>query len=223
MIEIKICGLTNLDDAVHAAEYGADAVGFIFHRYSPRYIPPDSAKEIIRMLPDHIVKIGVFVNQTEREVKRTVNLCALDLIQLHGDESPQYCSRFPSEILLKAVSAGKIQGTSGLELYPVKAFVMDAHDPIRYGGTGKTADWKLAAGIRDLYPLILAGGLDENNIMEAVRCVRPHAVDINSGIEIKPGKKDHDRMRKIIEMAKNVEKSFDGTLFGKLNRTGSAG
>jgi phosphoribosylanthranilate isomerase len=217
MIEIKICGLTNLDDAVHAAEYGADAVGFIFHQCSPRYISPDSAKAIIQMLPDNIVKVGVFVNQTEREVKHTVNFCGLDLIQLHGDESPQYCSCFPSEILLKAVSAGRIQGTTGLELYPVKAFVMDAHDPIRYGGTGKKADWALAAGIREMYPLILAGGLHENNIMEAVRCVRPHAVDVNSGIEVKPGEKNHDRMRKIIEMVKKIEGLFDGALFGKLN------
>ena len=196
--EIKICGITRLEDALCAAACGADAVGFIFHKASPRYIAPERAKAIIAQLPKGISKVGVFVNSKREEVERTVEACGLDLIQLHGDESPAYCRLFPPERVIKAVSPGTVEELRRLDVYNVRVFLIDARDACRYGGTGKRADWNLAAALKKTHPLILAGGLDAENIRAALAAVVPHAVDINSGCEIAPGIKDHDRMRRII-------------------------
>jgi phosphoribosylanthranilate isomerase len=200
MTEIKICGITNVDDALCAAESGADAVGFIFHPASPRYIVPERAKEIVAALPRGIATVGVFVNREAEEVARTVEDCGLDLIQLHGDESPEYCRRFPPERIIKAVFPRTPKDLRALAAYRVRAFLVDFRDEDRYGGTGKRADWGLAARLRESRPLILAGGLDAENIGEALAAVAPHAVDINSGCERAPGIKDHDRIRRIIGM-----------------------
>jgi phosphoribosylanthranilate isomerase len=223
MTEIKICGITRLEDALCAAECGADAVGFIFHPASPRYIAPERAGEIIAQLPGEITKVGVFVNREEKEVKRTMGACSLDLIQLHGDEPPAYCRLFPSERVIKAVSPRAPEELGELGEYRVRAFLVDARDAGRYGGTGKRSDWKLAAELGKLYPLILAGGLDEGNIAEAIAAVAPRAVDINSGCERAPGIKDHDRLRRIIKMTRDMtqgtvrRKGFPGPniIFGK--------
>jgi len=198
MTEIKICGITRLEDALCAADCGTDAVGFIFHKASPRYIAPERAREIIAQLPGKITKVGVFVNREAKEVERTMEACGLDLIQLHGDESPEYCRRFPHERVIKAVFLRTPGDLRSLGAYEVRAFLADARDAGRYGGTGKRPDWELAAKLRKSHPLILAGGLDAGNIAEALAAVSPHAVDINSGCERAPGIKDHDRMRRII-------------------------
>ena len=203
MTQIKICGITNLEDALCAAACGADAVGFIFHPPSPRYITPKQAREIITMLPRNIVKVGVFVNRDAGEVAQTFEDCGLDLIQLHGDESPEYCRRFPPERVIKAVFPQTSEEPGALVAYDVRAFLMDVREADRYGGTGKQADWKFAARLGKVYPLILAGGLSSENIGEALAAVAPGAVDINSGIEKSPGIKDHDRMRRIIGMIRN--------------------
>jgi phosphoribosylanthranilate isomerase len=200
MTEIKICGITRLEDALCAAESGADAVGFIFHPASPRYITPERAKAIIARLPGRIATVGVFVNRKAEEVERTAETGGLDLIQLHGDESAAYCRRFPPERIIKAVSPRTPDDLRRLEDYQVRAFLVDARDPGRYGGTGKRADWALAAKLGEAHPLILAGGLDVGNIAKALAAVAPRAVDINSGCELAPGVKDHGRMRRIIGM-----------------------
>ena len=200
MTEIKICGITRLEDALCAAECGADAVGFIFHPASPRYVTAEGAKAIIARLPAGIVKVGVFVNRPAGEVERTAETCGLDLVQIHGDESPAYCRHFPPGRVIKAVSPRKSDELRRLADYEVRAFLVDARDLGRYGGTGKRADWELAAKLGESYPLILAGGLDAGNIAEALATVAPRAVDINSGCELAPGIKDHDRMRRIVGM-----------------------
>jgi phosphoribosylanthranilate isomerase len=204
MTEIKICGITRLEDALCAAESGADAIGFIFHPASPRYIAPERAREIIAQLPGKIAKAGVFVNREAEEVKRTMEACGLDLIQLHGDESPAYCRLFPSERVIKAVFLQTPEELGTLGAYKVRAFLVDARDAGRYGGTGKRADWALAAKLGERHPLILAGGLAEENIETALAAVAPHGIDINSGCELAPGIKDHDRLRRIVGMIRRA-------------------
>jgi phosphoribosylanthranilate isomerase len=213
---IKICGITRLEDALCAAACGADAVGFIFHEASPRYITPERAKAIIAQLPAGIVKVGVFVNREAEEVKRTVDTCGLDLIQLHGDESPAYCRRFPPERIIKAVSPRMAEELWTLDIYEVRAFLVDARDDGRYGGTGKQADWNIAASIGKTHTLILAGGLNAENIEAALASVAPQAVDINSGCELTPGIKDHRSMRHIIRMIRGTTR---GTIHGMAQET----
>lgn len=208
MTGIKICGITNREDALCAAASGADAVGFIFHEASSRYITPQRAREITAVLPYGIVRIGVFVNGEEEVVRRTAGSCGLDMIQLHGDESPEYCRRFPPGAIIKAVFPGKPE--EWFDDYRVRAFLVDSRRPGRYGGTGEKADWGLAARVARRYPLILAGGLNGENITDALTQVEPGAVDINSGIEISPGIKDHERMKRIIAIIKNRDSAVSG-------------
>jgi len=209
MTEIKICGITRIDDALCAAACGADAVGFIFHKSSPRCVAPERAKKIIAVLPPGITTVGVFVNREAEEVAQTVENCGLDLIQLHGDESPEYCRRFSPERVIKAVFPRTPEDLRALDAYDVRAFLVDAREADRYGGTGKRADWGLAARLGKSHPLILAGGLCIENIGKALSAVAPGAVDINSGCERAPGIKDHDRIRRIIEIirARGVRRS----------------
>jgi phosphoribosylanthranilate isomerase len=200
MIRVKICGITNIGDACWAAECGADALGFIFYPKSPRYVAPERAKEILQKVPGSIGRVGVFVNQEIDVVKEIVGFCGLHLIQLHGDESSQYCSQFPRSSLIKTVSHWAEEDIQKLDDYSVRAILVDAHEPGRYGGTGEESDWALALKVKKKHPLILAGGLDKENIERAIETVRPCAVDINSGVEISPGKKDRYRIREIMEI-----------------------
>ena len=204
MTEIKICGITNLEDASFAVECGADALGFNFYPKSPRYGAPESAKEIIEKIPDGITKVGVFVNHDALEVKKIVDYCGLDLVQLHGDESPEYCRQLPSSLLIKAFSPRGEGDLRTLSSYPVKAILVDAYDPVRYGGTGKRSDWRLAVKVKETHPLIIAGGLNADNIREVIEIVSPHAVDINSGAESSPGRKDPEKVRKIVEIVRRI-------------------
>jgi phosphoribosylanthranilate isomerase len=213
MTQVKICGITRIEDALCAAESGADAVGFIFHEASPRYIAPRRVKEIIAALPAELVKVGVFVNRNAEEVVQIGEDCGLDLIQLHGDESPEYCRRFPPERVIKAVFPRTPEDLRALGAYDVLAFLADFREAGRYGGTGKRADWELAARLAKVRPLILAGGLGIENIGEALSAVEPCAVDVNSGIEKAPGIKDHDRMKRIIDLIRNQEKGGQLPIF----------
>ena len=203
MTEIKICGITNKEDAIFIAACGADALGFIFYPPSPRYISPEKARAIIAYLPPEVVKVGVFVNHDFKEVERIRQYCGLDLIQLHGDETPDYCRRFVSSLLIKALSPQNDAGLDALDRYEVRAVLVDARDKGRYGGTGIKSNWDIAVKVKKTHSLILSGGLKEENITEAIARVSPQAVDINSGIESAPGKKDHGKLRNIIEIIRN--------------------
>lgn len=215
MTEIKICGITNLEDARRAFECGADALGFIFHPGSPRYLTPGAARKIIQGLPADVAKIGVFVNREHHVVKGMADFCGLDLIQLHGDEPPENCRYFSPWSLIKAVSRWKEADLHRLKEYPVKAFLVDARDEERYGGTGLKADWALAKKIGEIKPLILAGGLNAENIGEAIETVAPDAVDISSGVEIRPGKKDPGKVKEIIEIVRAMDRKSRAPIFGK--------
>ena len=215
MTQIKICGITNIDDALCAAACGADAIGFIFHPPSPRYIAAERAKEIIAALPVGIATVGVFVNREAEEVAQTVEDCGIDLIQLHGDESPEYCRRFPPERVIKAVFLRTPEDLRALDAYDVRAFLADFREAGRYGGTGKRADCGLAARLGKIHPLILAGGLCIENIGEALAAVAPEAVDINSGCERTPGIKDHDRIKRIISLIRSQKKGGQLPIFAR--------
>ena len=217
MTEIKICGMTNIDDATNAAECGADALGFIFYRKSPRYITPEVAREIIRNLSHSVCKVGVFVDHDVDKIKEIVEFCGLDLIQLHGSESPQYCRQFPESSLIKAIA----EQTPHLFEYPVGAILLDAYHPKLYGGTGKKSDWDLAVKIKENHALVLSGGLRLENIREALKTVLPDAVDINSGVELSPGRKDPEKVKKIIEIVKQTESMAKDTVFKKWSAVSS--
>ncbi|MGD1152593.1 MAG: phosphoribosylanthranilate isomerase [Syntrophales bacterium] len=198
-MEIKICGITNMEDAVMAFAYGADALGFIFYEKSPRYVSPETAMRIIRNLPDDISKVGVFVNHDIHAVRQIYEFCGLDLIQLHGDESPDYCREFSQSILIKAISPRNEEDLGIVKRYGVKAVIIDARDSGLYGGTGKKSNWELAAKLKEMHLLVLSGGLNAGNILEGIRTVSPHAVDVNSGVELSPGKKDPKQVQSMIE------------------------
>ncbi len=205
MTEIKICGMTRGEDALFAVSCGVDALGFIFYAPSPRYVTPEAARLIISALPIEVIKVGVFVNQDAREVRQIFDFCSLDLIQLHGDETPDYCGNFLPTQLIKAVSLNSEADLVTLATYPVRALLVDSRTAAYYGGTGMRANWELAARVRQSYGLVLSGGLSENNIAAALAEVSPPAVDINSGVESSPGRKDHEKVRRIVEMIRSKD------------------
>jgi phosphoribosylanthranilate isomerase len=203
MIQTKICGITNVEDALCAVQCGAAAVGFIFYPPSPRYVHPEAARVIIDRLPKNLVKVGVFVNETAEEVKRIFEYCRLDIIQFQGDESPDECSQFPKGRVIKALELKSEEDLNKAAAYPVAAILVDSRSAGLYGGTGKTSNWEMARRISQ--PLILAGGLKEENILEAMRFVTPAALDINSGVESTPGRKDHAKIARIMQMINTSE------------------
>ena len=203
-MEIKICGITNHEDAISACLSCADAIGFIFYRKSPRYVTPECVRDMIKRLPRDISKVGVFVNHDARDVREILTFCGLNMVQLHGEESSEYCRQFASSILIKAISPRSDDDPVLLQTFPVKAVLLDSSETGRHGGPGKPSNWNLGTRVKEKYPLILAGGLNINNIREAMKTVLPHAVDVNSGVEVFPGKKDPEKMKQIIETVHEV-------------------
>lgn len=205
--KVKICGLTNLDDALAAAEAGADAVGFVLYRKSPRYVELDTVRAIVRALPPLVLPVGVFVNENVETVRDTIDACGLALAQLHGDESSSYCELLGRPVLkalrakdrISALAVAEYQGRAG-----VRGFVLDACSSQAYGGTGLLADWNLAAALAKTCPILLAGGLTPENVADAIRTVRPYGVDVSSGVETSPGKKDHGRLRAFVQAVRLV-------------------
>ena len=212
MTQVKICGITNKEDALFAAGCGAAALGFIFYPPSPRYIKPVDARKIISVLSDELVKVGVFVNEKSEEIKRVMKYCALDMIQLHGDESPEFCRAFPASRVIKAVELKNDDDLNRALDYDVAALLVDSRHAGLYGGTGKKANWKLACRTKNKKPLILSGGLNEGNIAEALQMVAPAALDINSGIESEPGKKDHAKLARIFNIIQAADIASDSSL-----------
>jgi phosphoribosylanthranilate isomerase len=204
MTQVKICGITNEEDALCAAGCGTDALGFIFYPPSARYIAPADALRIIKQLPTHIARVGVFVNEDAENVKRTAELCGLDFIQLHGDESIEYCLGFVPEMIIKAVELRDENDLRNAVRYNAAAILVDSRAPGLYGGTGKKSNWELAVQLRTEKPLILSGGLNENNVGEALEKVAPLVLDISSGVEIRPGKKDHQKLVRIFDVIQHA-------------------
>jgi phosphoribosylanthranilate isomerase len=212
VIQVKICGITNKEDALCATGCGAAALGFIFYPPSPRYIKPEDARKIISGLPKEVVNVGLFVNEKVDEIKRVMKYCGLDMIQLHGDESPEFCREFPAFQVIKAVELKNDDDLNHAYSYEVAAILVDSRYAGLYGGTGRKANWKLACRTKNKKPLILSGGLHENNIAEALQTVAPAAVDINSGVEFEPGNKDHAKLARIFEIIRAKDTAPDNAL-----------
>ncbi|MCG8605720.1 phosphoribosylanthranilate isomerase [bacterium] len=196
--------MTNREDAVLASNLGADALGFIFYPKSPRYIEPAMALEIMRSLPPFITKVGVVVNMPMDELHRLTESLPLNLLQLHGDEDPGYC-KWLSLHYLKVFRVGPDFDVSALDDYDASGFLLDTFHADHYGGTGETFDWQIAKTAARKARIVLSGGLTSRNVSEALNTVRPYAVDVCSGVEAKPGKKDSERMRQFFEKVREFE------------------
>ena len=200
---VKICGITNLDDAHHAAACGADALGFVFYPGSPRFVDPDQARRIIAELPPLVTAVGLFVNAPSTRIREMVEFCGLNTVQLHGEEEPGQCYYPPCRVIKALRLRGDMQA-SQFAAYTVSALLLDAFVPNTFGGTGHRCDWVQAATVASQHRVILAGGLNPENVAEAVRQVRPYGVDVSSGVEEKPGQKDPEKVARFIRMAKEA-------------------
>lgn len=205
-VKVKVCGITNLEDAKASVDAGCDALGFVFYKTSPRYITPIKASEIIKKLPSKPIKIGVFVNSSEDKIKHIAKLCGLDILQFHGNESSEFCQRFKG---YKVIKAFRIKNGSELEdisRYKTFAYLFDTFSASQMGGTGKKFDWKLIRHLNNLKePIFLSGGLNAQNVKAAIRTVQPEWLDVSSSLEIKPGRKDHKKVKEFIRIAKTDE------------------
>jgi len=206
MARVKICGLTNHEDALAAVEAGADLLGFNFYTRSPRYVTPDAARAIIERLPESVVSVGVFVNEREPEaVERIASEAGVGAAQLHGDETPEFCSRLSGLLTIKALRVGPDYDDARASEFGTDAVLLDAFIKDEWGGTGHTFDWALARRTRDrVSKLFLAGGLTPENVAAAVEAVNPYAVDVCSGVEISPGRKNFLLMRRFVEAVKEA-------------------
>jgi phosphoribosylanthranilate isomerase len=207
-MRVKICGLTRVADAELAVQLGADAVGFVFWPASPRSLDPAAARAIVRALPEGVMKVGVFVNQSVSFMNQVAGEAGLTHVQLHGDETPDVAAAL-SVPVIKAISlAGR---GAVVEAWPADTvWLVDAHDPDRRGGTGTTADWAAAASLARTRRVWLAGGLTAANVEEAVRQVRPFGIDVSSGVEKAPGVKDQDRLRAFFAVVSTIAAADGG-------------
>jgi phosphoribosylanthranilate isomerase len=210
-IRIKMCGTTSLEDAAAAVAAGVDALGFIFYDKSPRNVDPEVARLIIEELPPFVDTVGVFVDRDREEVEEIIRYCRLDYAQLHGKESPKYCERLarfaaPCQVL-KALRVGEHRRAEDVAPYTghVKGFLLDTYAKGQLGGTGESFDWSLIERLRLGKTYILAGGLNVDNVAQAIRSVRPYALDVNSGVERQPGVKDHGLIRAFVERVRVLE------------------
>lgn len=202
-VRVKICGTTSLKDALLCAEAGADALGFVFCPQSKRYVTPEVVRPIVRQLPPFIVKVGVFVNESPEHVNAVADFCGLDCVQLHGDETPRECEQVRRPVI-KAfrIPSGEAPPFSA---YAVSAFLLDAYVPGVVGGTGQSFDWRLAVEVSRGRRVILAGGLTPENVGAAIRQVQPYAVDVVTGVEAQPGKKDPEKVRRFLRNVRRIE------------------
>jgi len=195
-VKLKVCGVTSLEDAREAIDCGAEYLGFNFYPKSPRYIAPPAARAIIERLPDDVISVGVFVNEPRPEdVDEILRVSGARMAQLHGDESPDYCAGLGADRVIKALRIGEDFDARRVLDYPASAVLLDAFDAKLYGGTGRTANWAVAREAARLTKVFLAGGLSPDNIVDAILAVEPFAVDVNSGVESAPGRKDASKLQ----------------------------
>lgn len=204
---IKVCGICGVEDARSAVAAGADGLGFIFVDRSPRRVEPDLVREITGELPPLIDTVGVFRDEPIEVVEEIASYCRLSLVQLHGSESPEYCSKIPCRVMKAFAVHGETESEE-LAAYMgvVSGFLLDTYHKDLAGGTGMVFDWKLVEQIRPPGPVILAGGLNPENVGEAIRLVKPFAVDVNSGVEYQPGRKDTDKLRIFVDEVRKADK-----------------
>ena len=207
MVKVKVCGITNLKDALKAIESGADAIGFVLYPKSKRYVKAKKVREITSQLPPFITKVGVFVNENPRNVLEILSYAHLDYAQLHGEETPKECEYIGKDRVIKAFRVKDKNIIDAIKNYynKVKAILLDTYSKKEYGGTGKTFNWEIAQRVKEEFPqlpLILSGGLSEENVLKAIESVKPFAVDVSSGVEKSPGIKDHQKLESFVKIAK---------------------
>jgi phosphoribosylanthranilate isomerase len=203
---VKICGITLLDQAVEISSLGVDALGFISYPPSPRYIEPTKIKEIISQIPSLVKTIGVFVDEELVKIKEIVEKTRLDLVQLHGDESPEYCQTLTT-LKIPWIKAFRVRKQLNLELlnrYKSRNFLLDTWSAEEYGGSGKVFDWSLAQPAAERFNIILAGGINHENVTDAIQQVKPYALDISSGVESEPGIKSMDKVRTLLRKIHSI-------------------
>ena len=208
MIHVKICGITSFNDAILAVNYGASALGFIFYENSPRYINPIILKTWISNVPISVKKVGGFVNKDVDKVNKIAEELNLGMVQLHGDESPEYCNQMIRPVI-KVFRVNNKFDSIMLNNYQVATFLFDTYNKENYGGTGKSFNWQLIFQLNTEIPVILSGGLNADNVLEGIEVVKPSAVDVNSGVEVAPGKKDEEKIKNIFTILKNTKGNIE--------------
>ncbi|MDO8489206.1 MAG: phosphoribosylanthranilate isomerase [Candidatus Omnitrophota bacterium] len=202
-VKVKICGITNLEDALACLFAGAQAIGFVFYKKSPRYISPIQARNISRILPKKINRVGVFVNEKVPTVKKIAKLCHLDMLQFHGKESLEYCKKFKGYKVIKAFRINKKEDLDNISKYKTFAYLFDSFSRGVLGGTGSKFNWKILEQAAKMKPVVfLSGGLTSGNVCSAIKLLKPDWVDVSSSLESKPGKKDHKKITKFIQSIK---------------------
>jgi len=203
MIRIKVCGITNERDALWAAGLGVDALGFIFAE-SPRRVHPEVVKKIVSLLPPFVSRVGVFVNEDEEKVMKIARTCSLTSLQFHGEEPPSYCEKFKGWKVIKAFRVKDERILKEILSYKVDAYLLDTYSADKRGGTGKTFNWEIAKKVSSLgVPVILSGGLNPENVVQAIVKVKPYAVDVNSGVEKEKGEKDYQKLKDFVRKVRN--------------------
>jgi phosphoribosylanthranilate isomerase len=203
VVRVKICGITNLNDAKTAIDYGADAIGFVFAE-SPRRVNEEKVKAIVQKLPPFISLVGLFVDETAKNIEDTCKYCGLDTVQLHGNEPPDFLSKLKHRKIIKAFRIKTEEDIKPINKYKPDAFLLDGYSEGKMGGTGTSFDWKIINKTRTTKSIIIAGGLTHLNVSRAIRIANPYGVDVSSGVETKPGKKDKDLIKKFIKAAKAI-------------------
>ncbi|MFA5199625.1 MAG: phosphoribosylanthranilate isomerase [Candidatus Omnitrophota bacterium] len=204
MVKVKICGITNLEDALACFFAGAHALGFIFYKKSPRYISPARVRNISRILPKNIVRVGVFVNERAQTVKRIAKTCGLDILQFHGQETSEYCRKFQGYKVIKAFRVKDKVDLRAIFKYKTYGYLFDSFSKSKLGGTGSKFNWKILSQAGRIKPILfLSGGLNSSNVTEAIKLLKPAWVDASTGLELKPGKKDHNKVFRFIRKTKN--------------------
>jgi phosphoribosylanthranilate isomerase len=203
MVKVKICGITNLEDALASFFAGADALGFVFYKKSPRSISVIRAQNISKILPKNILRVGVFVNENPAKEKKIAQACHLDMLQFHGQESPAYCRKFKGYRIIKAFRIATQEDLDNLSAYKTFAYLFDNFSDEQLGGTGKKFNWKILAQSARIKPIMfVSGGLTAGNAGLAVKLLKPDWVDVSSSLESKPGKKDHQKIQRFIQALK---------------------
>tara|TARA_B100000678_G_scaffold170934_1_gene142655 strand:+ start:1115 stop:1747 length:633 start_codon:yes stop_codon:yes gene_type:complete len=208
LIHVKICGITSFNDAIMATNYGASALGFIFYEKSPRYINPEILKTWISNVPSSVKKVGVFVNKDVDKVNKIAEELNLGMVQLHGDESPEYCNQMIKPVI-KVFRVNNKFDSIMLNNYQVATFLFDTYNKENHGGTGESFDWQSILQLNTEIPVILSGGLNADNVLEGIEVVKPSAVDVNSGVEAAPGKKDEEKIKNLFTILKNTKGNIE--------------
>ena len=201
MTKVKICGIKNLQDAISAVDYGADAVGFVFAK-SIRKVSKEKARAIVRKLPPFVTTVGLFVNETAEDIEAACRFCGLDAIQLHGNEPPNILNKLKDFKTIKAFRIQNEKDINPIKKYKPNAILLDGYSENYMGGTGTSFDWKIVKKIKTSIPIIVAGGLTHLNVSQAIKIVNPYGVDVSSGVESEPGKKDKRLIKKFIDAVK---------------------